>query len=65
MAAGVPTIPRLFLGQALRRLRDQSGLKLDDVAASIGKDRSRLAKLFDGKGSITADELWTSGWRVD
>src|SRR5689334_5340839 len=38
VAGSVPTLPRLFLGQALKRLRDDSGLKLDDVAASIGKD---------------------------
>lgn len=59
MAGSVPTLPRLFLGQALKRLRDESGLKLDDAAASIGKDRSRLLKLFDGKGTLTPEDLTT------
>ena len=59
MVGSVPTVPRLFLGQALKRLRDESGLKIDDVAACIRKDRSRLAKLFDGKGQLTVDELTT------
>jgi hypothetical protein len=58
MADSIQTLPRLFLGQALKRLRDQSGLNLDDVAAA-GKDRSRLIKLFDGRGNITAEELTT------
>src|SRR5437660_980311 len=57
MAGSVPTVPRLFLGQALKRLREQSGKKLDDAAAHIGKDRSRMTKLYDGKGTLTADEL--------
>ena len=34
VVGSVPTLPRLFLGQALKRLRDESGIKLDDVAAS-------------------------------
>jgi transcriptional regulator with XRE-family HTH domain len=59
MAGSIQTLPRLFLGQALKRLRDQSGLKLDEVAAAVGKDRSRLIKLFDGRGNITAEELTT------
>jgi hypothetical protein len=57
--AGVRTIPRLFLGQALRRLREESGRKVDEAAAVIGKDRSRLAKVFDGMGTVTAEELAT------
>jgi transcriptional regulator with XRE-family HTH domain len=58
MAGSVPTLPRLFLGQALKRLREESGKKVDDAAACIGKDRSRLVKLYDGKGTLTTDELW-------
>lgn len=59
MAGAVPTLPRLFLGQALKRLREESGKKVDEVAAVIGKDRSRLARLFDGKGKFTPEELET------
>jgi transcriptional regulator with XRE-family HTH domain len=59
VAGSIQTLPRLFLGQALKRLRDNSNLKLDDVAATIGKDRSRLAKLFDGKGTLTIEDLTT------
>jgi transcriptional regulator with XRE-family HTH domain len=59
MAGAVPTLPRLFLGQALKRLREESGKKVDEVAAVISMDRSRLARLFDGKGAFTPDELET------
>jgi transcriptional regulator with XRE-family HTH domain len=53
----VPTIPRLFLGEALKRLRSEAGMKLDDVAASIGKSRGRLINVLDGKGTLSVEEL--------
>jgi transcriptional regulator with XRE-family HTH domain len=53
----VATIPRLFLGQALRRLRAESGRKLDEVAEEIGKDRGRLSRVLDGKATLSVEEL--------
>lgn len=55
--AGVPTVPRLFLGEALRRLRAESGRTLDEAAAATGRNRIQLIRVIDGKGTITADEL--------
>jgi transcriptional regulator with XRE-family HTH domain len=57
MAAGVLTLPRLYLGVALKRLRAESGKTLDELAAVLGKSRSRLITVLDGKGTLTADEL--------
>jgi transcriptional regulator with XRE-family HTH domain len=57
MAAGVLTVSRLFLGEALKRLRAESKKTLDETAAVIGKSRTRLINVLDGKGTLTADEL--------
>ncbi|HEU5472820.1 MAG TPA: helix-turn-helix transcriptional regulator [Actinophytocola sp.] len=57
MAAGVLTVPRLFLGEALKRLRAESKKTLDETAAAIGKSRARLINVLDGKGTLTAEEL--------
>ena len=57
MAAGVLTVPRLFLGEALKRLRAESRKTLDETAAAIGKSRARLINVLDGKGTLTVDEL--------
>jgi transcriptional regulator with XRE-family HTH domain len=53
----VPTVPRLFLGEALKRLRVESGSKTDELAAAIGKDRARLSRVMDGKGTLSVKEL--------
>jgi transcriptional regulator with XRE-family HTH domain len=57
MAAGVLTLPRLYLGMGLKRLRAESGKTLDETAAMLGKSRARLITVLDGKGTLTADEL--------
>lgn len=57
MGDATPTLPRLFLGEALRQLRDDSGLSLDAAAAHIGKNRQRLIRLLEGKATLTRDEL--------
>lgn len=57
MPEAVPTIPRLFLGEALKRLRAESGRKIDDIAAHIGKSRGRLINVFEGKGTLSTEEL--------
>jgi transcriptional regulator with XRE-family HTH domain len=55
--SGVPTVPRRFLGDAIRRLRLQSGKTLDEAAGAIGKSRVQLIRVIDGKGTISAQEL--------
>jgi transcriptional regulator with XRE-family HTH domain len=55
--AGVPTVPRRFLGDAIRRLRLESGKTLDDAAAAIGKSRVQLIRVIDGEGTISARDL--------
>ncbi|MGQ0838150.1 helix-turn-helix domain-containing protein [Actinokineospora sp.] len=57
MGEAVQTIPRVFLGEALRQLRADSKKTLDEAAKAAGKDRARLIKVLDGKATLTADEL--------
>ena len=57
MAEAVQTIPRVFLGEALRQLRADSKKTLDDAAKAAGKDRARLIKVLDGKATLSGDEL--------
>jgi transcriptional regulator with XRE-family HTH domain len=57
LAAGVLTLPRLYLGVVLKGLRADSGKTLDEVAAVIGKSRARLITVLDGKGTLTTAEL--------
>lgn len=52
MAAGVLTVSRLSLGQALKRLRIESGKTLDEAADVIGKSRARLINVLGGKGTL-------------
>jgi transcriptional regulator with XRE-family HTH domain len=53
----VPTVPRLFLGEALKQLRAESGQTIEDLAAALGKDRARLSRVLDGKGTLSVEEL--------
>jgi transcriptional regulator with XRE-family HTH domain len=48
MAAG-PTVRRRRLGSELRKLRDASGLKLEEVAAELGVAPSTLSRIETGK----------------
>jgi transcriptional regulator with XRE-family HTH domain len=48
MAAG-PTVRRRRLGTELRRLRDSSGYKLEEVAAQLGVAPSTLSRIETGK----------------
>lgn len=57
MGEATPTLSRLFLGEALRQLREDSRISLDTAAAHIGKNRQRLIRLFEGKATLTRDEL--------
>jgi transcriptional regulator with XRE-family HTH domain len=51
------TFERRQLGLALRRLRTQAGRPQHAAAEHIGKARSRMAELEDGRTTISADEL--------
>jgi len=53
----VQTMPRRLLGSELRRLRRAAGRSLDETSAAIGKDRSQLIKLEDGRATLTAAAL--------
>ncbi|GAA1351652.1 helix-turn-helix domain-containing protein [Saccharothrix algeriensis] len=57
MGDAVQTIPRRLLGGELRRLRQTAGRTLDETSAAIGKDRSQLIKLEDGRANLTAAVL--------
>ncbi|CCH34709.1 Scr1 family TA system antitoxin-like transcriptional regulator [Actinosynnema sp. NPDC047251] len=57
MGQAVQTMPRRLLGSELRRLRQAAGKTLDDAAGSIGKDRSQLIKVEDGRATLTAATL--------
>ncbi|HEU0087329.1 MAG TPA: helix-turn-helix transcriptional regulator [Pseudonocardiaceae bacterium] len=57
MAEAVQTIPRVFLGEALKQLRADSKKTLDGAAQAAGKDRARLIKVLDGKATLLAEEL--------
>jgi transcriptional regulator with XRE-family HTH domain len=48
MASG-PTVRRRRLGSELRKLRDASGLKLEEVAAELGVAPSTLSRIETGK----------------
>ena len=51
MAIG-PTVRRRRLGAELRRLRERSGLKLEDAAANIELNASTLSRIETGKAPI-------------
>ena len=51
------TFERRQLGLALRRLRVQAGKAQHAAAEHIGKARSRMAELEDGRTTLTAEEL--------
>jgi transcriptional regulator with XRE-family HTH domain len=57
VSEAVQTIPRVFLGEALKQLRADAKKTLDAAAAAAGKDRARLIKVLDGKATLTAEEL--------
>lgn len=57
MPEAVPTVPRLFLGERLKQLRAESGRTIEDLATALGKDRGRIGRVFDGKGTLSVDEL--------
>lgn len=57
MPEAVPTVPRLFLSERLKQLRAESGRTMDELATALGKDRARLSRVFDGKSTLSVEEL--------
>lgn len=45
MATSSPTVRRWELGQSLRRLREQAGMKIEDVAEQLGCSASKVSRL--------------------
>ncbi len=45
-----PAMPRRRLGAELRRLREDAGLKIEDVAAALECSVSKVSRLETGKG---------------
>ncbi|GAB3455870.1 helix-turn-helix domain-containing protein [Actinophytocola sediminis] len=51
------TFERRQLGLTLRRLRDEAGKSQQQAAETLGKARTRIGELEDGRFTVTADEL--------
>lgn len=49
-----PTVRRRRLGSELRRLREEAGRTIDEVARSIGCSRNTVGKYESGRGSVRA-----------
>ncbi len=50
VAHGGPAMPRRRLGAELRNLREQAGLKIEDIAAELECSPSKVSRLETGKG---------------
>jgi transcriptional regulator with XRE-family HTH domain len=55
-AAG-STVPRRRLGRELQQLRDRSGLKVEDVAASMRCSRSKIWRIESGRTPVRAVDV--------
>jgi transcriptional regulator with XRE-family HTH domain len=51
------TFERRQLGLTLRRLREQSGASQQAAAGHIGKSRTQIVELEDGRATVTPDDL--------
>jgi phosphoserine aminotransferase len=49
--------PTLLLGAAIRRLRTERGMTLDQLASTIGIDRATLSKIETGRQSATVQRV--------
>jgi transcriptional regulator with XRE-family HTH domain len=52
-----PTLERRQLGLTLRRLREGAGKPQQEVAALLGKARSRVVQLEDGTATVSQEDL--------
>ncbi|WP_190815275.1 helix-turn-helix domain-containing protein [Saccharopolyspora pogona] len=57
MARARQTLERRQLGLALRRIREESGKSQQAAAEAIGRVRSRIVELEDGKGTLSREDL--------
>ncbi|WP_433270236.1 helix-turn-helix domain-containing protein [Actinosynnema sp. CS-041913] len=57
MGEVVQTMPRRVLGGELKRLRLAAGKSQEDIAEVVGKARTRINNLENGRANLTADEL--------
>ncbi|MEV6235047.1 helix-turn-helix transcriptional regulator [Saccharopolyspora shandongensis] len=57
MARARQTLERRQLGLALRRIREESGKTQQAAAEAIGRVRSRIVELEDGKGTLSREDL--------
>ncbi|MGW1678125.1 helix-turn-helix domain-containing protein [Saccharopolyspora sp. NPDC002376] len=57
MARARQTLERRQLGLALRRIREGSGSSQQAAAEAIGRVRSRIVELEDGKGTLSQEDL--------
>ncbi|RZS43348.1 helix-turn-helix protein [Herbihabitans rhizosphaerae] len=57
MGQARPTFERRQLGLTLRRLRDEAGKTQQAAADAVGKVRSRIIELEDGKATISQEDL--------
>ena len=54
---GIPPVRRRLLGAALRRYRENLGYALDEAAAILECDRSKISRIETGQRGISAKEL--------
>ncbi|KAA5838383.1 helix-turn-helix transcriptional regulator [Saccharopolyspora hirsuta] len=57
MARARQTLERRQLGLTLRRIREESGKSQQAAAEAIGRVRSRIVELEDGKGTLNQEDL--------
>ncbi|RKT87768.1 Helix-turn-helix domain-containing protein [Saccharopolyspora antimicrobica] len=57
MARARQTLERRQLGLTLRRIREESGMSQQAAAEAIGRVRSRIVELEDGKGTLSQEDL--------
>jgi transcriptional regulator with XRE-family HTH domain len=52
-----PTLRRLQLGRELRRLREASGLSIEEAAIALDAHRTKISRVESGKQSLTIPEV--------
>ncbi|MFJ7157918.1 helix-turn-helix domain-containing protein [Streptomyces sp. NPDC101118] len=60
-----PTARQQRLGSELRKLREQSGMTVQQAAALLGVDRTRIPNIESGRIGITAERVRTLAFNYD